>query len=108
MRDLQFGEQGFELYSGACACPNACRDVVNLLVIGQTGAGKTTLIDSFANFVLGIEMYDNFRYKIVDESQINKNRIAMLKEKYGAENVNEAAVQQTSLTNQVNIYHIPA
>ena len=35
--------------------------------MGPTGAGKTTFVDSYANFVLGVEIYDKFRYKLVDE-----------------------------------------
>jgi len=37
------------------------------VVVGSSGAGKTTLIDSIANYFLGVEFYDNFRYKLIDE-----------------------------------------
>jgi ABC-type multidrug transport system ATPase subunit len=40
-------------------------------VVGPSGAGKTTLIDSFVNSILGIEFYDNFRYKLIDETEQN-------------------------------------
>ena len=46
-------------------------NVANLLVIGQSGAGKTTLTDSFANFVLGVDIFDKFRYKLVDERDVH-------------------------------------
>ena len=55
------------LYSGECSCETKCERTVNILTVGQTGAGKTTWIDSFANYVMGIEIYDKFRYKLVDE-----------------------------------------
>ena len=31
------------------------------MVVGQTGCGKTTLLNSFINYVLGIEIEDNFK-----------------------------------------------
>ena len=49
-----------------------------MLVIGPTGAGKTTLIDAFANHVLGVEIYDKFRYKLVDEREIEEERMATI------------------------------
>ena len=56
-----------ELLKGNCSCGKQSNKTINLLVAGQTGAGKTTLVDSFINFMLGIELYDKFRYKLVDE-----------------------------------------
>lgn len=41
----------------------------NFVVVGPSGAGKTTLIDSMTNFLLGIEFYDKFRYKLIDEQK---------------------------------------
>ena len=38
--------------------------------MGQTGAGKTTLVDSFCNYLFGIEFYDKFRYRLVDEKAL--------------------------------------
>ena len=42
-------------------------EIPTLAFIGITGAGKTTLVDSFVNYALGIDMYDDYRYKLVDE-----------------------------------------
>ena len=38
------------------------------MVVGQTGSGKTTLLNSFLNYYLGVQIDDNFRYKIINES----------------------------------------
>ena len=53
---------------------------MNYLVIGPTGAGKTTLVDSFVNHILGIEKYDKYRYKLVDERQIAEERFRTMQE----------------------------
>ncbi|XP_075444365.1 uncharacterized protein LOC142487989 isoform X2 [Ascaphus truei] len=38
-----------------------------ILLIGATGAGKTTLINGMANYILGVERKDDFRFKLVHE-----------------------------------------
>ena len=38
------------------------------MVVGQAGCGKTTLLNSFINYKLGIEIDDNFRYEIIHET----------------------------------------
>ena len=58
------------LYNGDCCCEHTSDRTVNILTVGQTGAGKTTWTDSFANYLMGIEIYDKFRYKLVDERGI--------------------------------------
>lgn len=36
-----------------------------LMVLGATGAGKSTMINSFANYVMGVKFSDPFRFKVV-------------------------------------------
>ena len=39
-----------------------------MMVIGGTGVGKTTLIDTITNYILGVKRDDEFRYRIIDDS----------------------------------------
>ncbi len=48
------------------------RKYYTFLVIGETGSGKTTLLDAFVNKLAGINYYDNWRWKLVDESHLNQ------------------------------------
>lgn len=38
---------------------------LTFMVVGETGSGKTTLLNSFINVLLGVEMKDNFRFRII-------------------------------------------
>ena len=60
----------YKLEEGRCCCKKENR-CFNFLVIGQSGSGKTTWIDAFLNHILGIEFYDKFRYRLVDETSVH-------------------------------------
>jgi energy-coupling factor transporter ATP-binding protein EcfA2 len=40
-----------------------------VMVVGATGAGKTTLINGMANYLFSVEWKDNFRFKLVTDDE---------------------------------------
>ena len=38
--------------------------------MGETGTGKTTLLDAFVNYLTNMNFEDQWRYKLVDENDI--------------------------------------
>ena len=47
-----------------------------LMVMGATGAGKSTLINGLANYIMGVDWKDDFRFKLVVEAyEARKSRV---------------------------------
>ncbi|KAH3768560.1 uncharacterized protein LOC127845594 isoform X1 [Dreissena polymorpha] len=46
-----------------------------LLMIGETGKGKSTLVDGMANFILGVTWNDPFRFNIVNLEDEEKKKV---------------------------------
>jgi len=55
------------LQYGGCSCKVKNKKCFNILVVGETGAGKTTTIDAMSNYINGVTFYDNFRYRLIRE-----------------------------------------
>lgn len=47
------------------------RKSINLLVVGETGTGKTTLLNSMVNYLLGIKYTDQLRIKMIVENAVS-------------------------------------
>ena len=63
-QDVLPDHYAYALYKGGCTCAKSDRRTINLVFVGQKGSGKTQMIDVLANYLLGLEFYDRFRYKL--------------------------------------------
>ena len=48
--------------------PEKEKQAIKIIMCGESGNGKTTLINSFVNYLLGVQFGDNFRYKIINDN----------------------------------------
>lgn len=65
--------------------------IKSALVIGQTGAGKTTMLNAILNNLFGTDINDQFRYELVNEEEIKKQKKS----------------ETNSMTDSLTCYHIP-
>lgn len=65
------------------------RPMKTILVIGATGAGKSTLINAFINYVLNVSWKDEFRFRLIEEPFVGGSQ----------------AFSQTSAVTAYKIYH---
>ena len=72
----------------------------NILVIGETGVGKSTWIHALLNYIQGIQIEENVRYKIFDQTELRKR----YEKKYGKQFGEKQA--GSSDTDEPNIYNI--
>ncbi|KAM3147567.1 hypothetical protein pb186bvf_000374 [Paramecium bursaria] len=81
-------QNGFKLYQYPLYERNQLQNVESyksMLVIGQTGCGKSTFLNYFLNYYLGVKFEDDYRFLLVNEGATN---------------------QAVSQTRQVKIYYI--
>ena len=64
---LTEGHDSEKLFKYNIGSPRAGAAEKVLMVVGATGAGKSTLIDGMANYVMGVKWEDNFRFKVTTD-----------------------------------------
>ena len=62
------GDLNIYLYKSCEFNPIEELNSLSFMVVGETGCGKTTLLNSFVNSLLGVEYNDNFRFQIIGEN----------------------------------------
>jgi len=65
---------------------------INIMVIGETGVGKSTWLHCFLNYLQGIQIEEKNRYYLFDEKK--------LQEKYNLDHPNEQKTSGSSVTDK--------
>ena len=71
---------------------------INIMVIGETGVGKSTWLHCFLNYLQGIQIEEKNRYYLFDEKK--------LQEKYNLDHPNEQKTSGSSVTDKPAIYNL--
>ena len=74
-----------------------------IIVIGETGSGKSTFIDAFINYAVGVQMDDNFRFKLVvdKDERANDQTITQTSE------ISGYLIEDTILDSPIQIWDTP-
>ena len=72
--------------------------ITTMMVMGETGVGKSTWLQSFINFLQGIQIEEKCRYYLFDEKK--------LQEQYNKEHPNEKKGTGDSVTDTPAIYNV--
>ena len=62
------------LYTGGCTCAKK-KSCKNYICLGQSGAGKSTFLDSFIIYLLNQGIHDRKRYRLINELQLYKEKL---------------------------------
>lgn len=66
LKEEEIGVPGCKRFSFGNECTKHNRTI---MVLGETGAGKSALINGMINYIVGVEWDDSFRFKLIDEDQ---------------------------------------
>ena len=72
----------------------------NILVIGETGVGKSTWIHALLNYTQGIQIEENIRYLMFDQNELIKRYEKKIGKKFGEKR------EGSSVTDEPDIYNI--
>ena len=80
----------YDLYRGNCTCEDSSAKICkNFIVFGGTGVGKSTFLDSLINFLMGVTIYHDWRYKLIDE----RERIAKMAKEHEIDGEDQEAIE---------------
>ena len=71
----------------------------NILVVGETGVGKSTWIHALLNYIQGIQIEENVRYKIFDQTELRKRYEKKYGKKYGEKQSGSSDTDEPAIYN---------